>query len=570
MRGIAEIRTEARGGTKAWISARAVALGALAVFASALALYLRTGAPSVLSGDQAEHQFTAVVVGVPHATGYPLFTMLNALAVRLIPVGDEARRVTMAVALYSALAVALAFLVVYRLAENLSRNQPASAGRQSAYGPDSQASNSQISSPPQTRKHKLEGKALLAALLAAATLALAPEFWSLATIAEVYTLQAALILALLLALLCWWEVEGEWDMGDGRPGLRHPLAAAALLAGLGATHHGSYVPIVGPALLGVVAVPLLHRLRFAEQRRPAACLAWRALLWGLLGFAPWLYLAAQFLLFRPFDYYRGQGLPYHPYWGNPQSWGDVLNLALGAGFRLKIFTHGWARLPELLPGFPGELRYQVGLSGLALGALGALALLRRSMRAGLFTLLIWLCASLFGLNVAADVPKAHVYFLPAYVIWSIWIGVGSLVLYQMLRSLHQGRGSTMAVLALLALLALPLIRGVQRFEQMDQSNHWDERRYAEAVLKYVEPNAVILCRWEACMPLRYLQLVEGQRLGVQLDQTEPEDGVNWADRVPLYAPQHPVYAISHNSDLEQRYAIIPVESVPDLWRVLLP
>src|SRR6266545_2265206 len=106
---------------------------------------LRTGAPSILSGDAAEHQFTAAVVGVPHATGYPLFTMLNAIAVRVIPVGDVARRVTMAVALYSAIAIVLAYGVSRHLTGSLA-----------------------------------------AGLLAAVTLAVAPEFWSLATIAEVY------------------------------------------------------------------------------------------------------------------------------------------------------------------------------------------------------------------------------------------------------------------------------------------------------------------------------------------------------------------------------------------------
>ena len=63
------------------------------------------------------------------------------------------------------------------------------------------------------------------------------------------------------------------------------------------------------------------------------------------------------------------------------------------------------------------------------------------------------------------------------------------------------------------------------------------------MLGEVAPNAVILCRWELCQPLRYMQLVKQQRLGVQLDQTEPEAGADWAERATLYLPQHPVYAI---------------------------
>jgi hypothetical protein len=147
--------------------------------------------------------------------------------------------------------------------------------------------------------------------------------------------------------------------------------------------------------------------------------------WGLLGLTPWLYLAAQFILFRPFDYYRGQGLPYHYYWGNPAGWGDVVNLALGAGFRGKIFTYGWANLAELSLRFVATLRSEMGIVGLLLGAVGGIALLLGpNRRAGVFSGLIFVSAALFGINIAGDIPKAGVYYLPAYVIWSVWAGVG--------------------------------------------------------------------------------------------------------------------------------------------------
>jgi hypothetical protein len=488
----------------------------------ALFLYLRTGAPSILSGDAAEHQFTAAVVGVPHATGYPLFTMLNAVAVRVIPVGDAARRVTMAVALYSAIAILLAYGVSRRLTGSLA-----------------------------------------AGLLAAITLAVAPEFWSLATIAEVYTLQALFLLGMLLALLQWWQIEThEANLGLSRRGLRHPLAAASLLCGLGATHHGSFIPIIAPALFAAVVGPLLWRIRDPTQRRAATGLFGRCLGWGLTGCAPWLYLVAQYVLFRPFDYYRGQGLPYHPYWGNPQSWGDVLNLALGAGFRSKIVTHGWNQLATSFPAYLLELRHQFALAGLGLGALGALKLLRCSNRIGRFTMLIWLASALFGLNVAADVPKAHVYFLPAYVIWSLWIGVGGAVIAKILGrvlpvGMHQLRPFVATGMALL--LMLSVIRGAYPFGSHDQSEHWDKRREAEQILKHVEQDAVIICRWEECMSLRYLQLVDGQQLGVQLDQSEAMPGETWADRAALYLPSHPVYAVGESVELAERYRLFPIE-----------
>jgi hypothetical protein len=72
---------------------------------------------------------------------------------------------------------------------------------------------------------------------------------------------------------------------------------------------------------------------------------------GNAGVGALLYLAAQFVLFRPFDYYRGQGLPCRYYWGNPQTWADVTNLALGGGFRDKVFTYGWEQFFTLAQQF---------------------------------------------------------------------------------------------------------------------------------------------------------------------------------------------------------------------------
>ncbi|MEP7188064.1 MAG: DUF2723 domain-containing protein [Roseiflexaceae bacterium] len=521
--------------THSRIDHAAATIIACALAGGALMLYLRTGAPSILSGDAAEHQFSAVLVGVPHATGYPLFTMLNAVAVRVIPFGDAARRVTVAVALYSAIAVLLAHMVSRQLTGSLA-----------------------------------------AGLLAAITLALAPEFWALATIAEVYTLQALFLLGMLLALLRWWQIEThESNLGLARRGLRHPLAVASLLGSLGATHHGSFMPIVAPALFAAVVGPLLWRMRDPAQRRPATQLFGRCVCWGLAGCAPWLYLVAQYMLFRPFDYYRGQGLPYHPYWGNPQSWGDVLNLALGAGFRSKILTHGWNQLATLLPGYLLELRRQFTLVGLGLGTLGALNLLRSSSRIGRFTILVWLTSTLFGLNVAADVPKAHVYFLPAYVIWSLWIGAGSATLATIIgRVLPTGihRLRPFVTTGIPLLLLVPVIRGAYPFGPRDLSGHWNERREAEQILMHVEPDAVIICRWEECMSLRYLQLVEGRQLGVQLDQSEALPGETWADRAALYLPSHPVYAVGDSVELADRYRLFPLElegSIP-VFRVEAP
>lgn len=517
----------------------------LLVVTLAFAFYWRTGAPTVLTGDQAEHQMAAWMVGVPHATGYPLFTMLNAVAVRLLPFGDIARRVTLMTAVWSALAVLLVFLLVRRLSGNG-----------------------------------------LAGLVAAAALATSAEFWSLATIAEVYTLQA------LFILLIWWCLTQYWAAGSPRF-----VYAAAFVAGLATTHHGSFVPIVVPALLAMVAAPLLWQ---AWQRRQWS--AWRVIglcaVSALLGLMPWLYLATQYALFHPFDYYRGQGLPYHYYWGNPASWADVVNLAFGAGFRGEVFTHGWAQLPDLVVRFLAALRREFWWIAFVLGVVGVLVLPVRGGRDALFSALIFVCAALFGINVGANIPKAHVYFLPAYVIWSVWVGVGTAWISVWLgRTCAPLLGKTSQSLGLLAsawhtphtiianlvrwqawlthatligLFVATLLLGWRRFPTYNRSNDVAPYQLASAVLATVAPRAVILCRWELCMSIRYLQFIEHTRLDVQLDQTEPEAGVNWSERAALYAPGLPVYALGKTAELAAEYKLEPVAPAYDLWRVVHP
>src|SRR5689334_20638264 len=81
---------------------------------TAFILYLRTLAPSVLVGDSGEFQFTGAILGVPHPTGYPLYTLLNKLF-SFLPVGDVAYRVNLGSAVYAALACGLVTGMVYHL-----------------------------------------------------------------------------------------------------------------------------------------------------------------------------------------------------------------------------------------------------------------------------------------------------------------------------------------------------------------------------------------------------------------------------------------------------------------------
>lgn len=77
-------------------------------------LYLMTLAPTALRSDSGEFHVMPWVLGVAHAPGYPLLTLLGRLAM-LLPVGDPAYRVNLLDAAAAAAATGLVYLAVVEL-----------------------------------------------------------------------------------------------------------------------------------------------------------------------------------------------------------------------------------------------------------------------------------------------------------------------------------------------------------------------------------------------------------------------------------------------------------------------
>lgn len=197
--------------------------GTLLCFVLTLALYLSTLAPGMLRGDSAEFQWAMVALGVPHATGYPLFTLLGHLWYRLVPIGTAAYRLNLLAAIFGALTVA----VVYRFASFLT-------GRK------------------------------LPALVGSLGLALSPVFWFNASILEVYTLNTFFLSLLLFSLWRWGEIVAPCDK-NGHVAFSL-LIAIFFLLGLSLAHHRLTL-----ALLPGLAYYLWrkHPPLWRDWRRPA-------------------------------------------------------------------------------------------------------------------------------------------------------------------------------------------------------------------------------------------------------------------------------------------------------------
>lgn len=119
------------------------------------------------SGDTAKFGFVGAVLGTPHATGYPLYTVLTHLFTSSLPFGSIASRANLLSSVFSVLAC----VVLYFLVISLSVRRFAG---------------------------------FVTALVFGATYTL----WSQAVVAEVYTLHILLV-ALVLLWLVRWKLTGR-------------------------------------------------------------------------------------------------------------------------------------------------------------------------------------------------------------------------------------------------------------------------------------------------------------------------------------------------------------------------
>jgi tetratricopeptide (TPR) repeat protein len=147
-----------------WLCGAAAALIAFAVYAW-------TAAPSVTLLDSGEFIVAAQHFGVPHPTGYPLWTLL-AWLFQLVPLGNTAWQLALFSGVCGAFAVGLAAMLIRN---SLAWLTP-------AIGLGAQA---------------------VCAISVAVTCALSFSMWSQAVIVEVYTLHALLIGLYLTSLYAW-------------------------------------------------------------------------------------------------------------------------------------------------------------------------------------------------------------------------------------------------------------------------------------------------------------------------------------------------------------------------------
>ena len=172
-------------------------------------------------------------------------------------------------------------------------------------------------------------------------------------------------------------------------------------------------------------------------------------------------------------------------------------------------------------------------------------------------LLMFLANAIFYINYR--VIDKDTMFLPTYLIWAIWLGVGYQQLAFWLRSQTQPL-VTPRLLRILAAGAVVVAIGLN-WGLVDRSDDWSPREMAETILQEVDPNALVLGWWDTVPAVQFLQLVEGQRPDVQAINRFLISGEAMEQLVLSQMDSRPIYINNPSMTLLQHASAIPLGSV---------
>ncbi len=462
---------------------------------AAFALYYVTLAPTVLEADGGEFQFVPWLPGIAHPTGYPLYVLLGWLWTHALPLGEVAWRMNLLSAVLAGATTGVAYTLARQML-NLTWPEAPVAAR------------------------------VIAAGLAAALLAVSPTFWSQAVIAEVYALHA-----LFVAVILWLALKTFKDPQTFR-GRNVCAGLLAFTLGLSLAHHRTIV-LLWPAL----AVFL-----WRGHRRQGSVVSGVGGRRSAVSGRQWLIYAGLFAAPLLLYLYLPLIAPFTPYATLKLSDSQTLTLYENSlpGFLQHVL--GSVFTGELRPTAAGVERLrlawqlalaQFGWPGVGLALVGLAMLWRRQVN------LLWLTglsfAAFVAFNLVYFIGDVFVLFIPAWLMASLWVGVGSLGIAQGLARwwvgqkigpaatnlafgpLEQRLGQNIASLitnTLMTLLLLwPLVMLLANYPALDQSGNVAARQRWQTILAEPLPQGAVLVSNDRneMMPLWYYQYVAGPR-----------------------------------------------------------
>ncbi|MDD5688150.1 MAG: DUF2723 domain-containing protein [Elusimicrobia bacterium] len=400
------------------------------VFLVSFFFYIVTLYPTVSVGDSGELITAAYTLGIPHPPGYPLWTILGKIFTIIIPFGNIAYRVNLMSAFFGALSCSIIYLVTKQIS-GLT---------------DEQISDSYTY--PLTRlpaKDSVEGlPAYLLTCLPALILAFSNSFWSQSVIAEVYTLNAFFVVLLIyLVIYFFYGKSTPLPVLQSKTRGEHPIIYLfAFIYGISVANHFImflFVPVFfiyliwqNPKYFNLKIIILLIAI-------------------SLFGLLLYIYLPIRSLINPPID------------WGNPENLKNFI-AHVGRfqykGMELAAKVSLTTKLLYVKNIFVQSIQ-NFGIGFVIISIIGLYILVKENIKFAVLTILIFL-ANTVGLIIALnfkftpqDIDAFIPYYLPAWIVVSIWIGFGifKLVFVEKGTKINLATKSLILILLVLQLVA---------------------------------------------------------------------------------------------------------------------
>jgi Protein O-mannosyl-transferase TMEM260-like len=413
-------------------------IAGFAAFAIPAAIGIISASPEPYWLDSPEFTAAVQTLGIPHPPGHPLYVML-AKPFTLLPLGGIAFRVSLASAVFGALASFLLFKLISRLV---------------------------LETAPDLPLWIRELVALAAALIAAVS----PGWWFQCVRAEVYSLQILLVLGALYPLVLFCLAPSKTN--------ERLLYVAAFVVGLGLSNHHYIMVVALPA-----SIPVL----VAQTKRLGGLgvLGLAARIGAVItaGLAPYLFL------------------PIRSSAGAAVSLGGVHSLSdffwvVSAKVYQKSMVKGHATgLGERTVDSVFSMMNEIGPVTLIASLLGMYLLLRlrHTRLVGIVLTLLIGITLLLRSTMGFDFfnPDYYGYMLPAVAGFVTGFAVLCAVAMDIIRS-NIKFGKFVAAALAIALSVVPILRARQSRPKVDLSGFRATRLLLDLSLSNVKPNAVVL------------------------------------------------------------------------------
>ncbi len=460
-------------------------------------IYIITAAPDVTFTDSGELAGAAVTLGVPHPTGYPLFTILGFIWSLLPLPFSKIYSLNIFSGLLTSVSSLVFFITIKSIFQYFSEHNKSEKAAKAKKGQKEKKS-------PATIKEFDKNNILLLAFISAMIYAFALTIWSQATYIEVYSLQI-LIINLLILFLIQGSLKEESKAKY--------FLLSALMLGLGFSNHMSTVMLV-PAFIFI----------FFKQPGESWNFSLKRLKFGLLLLITFL-LALSFYIYLPlrssalpefnwgwvhrgFDYflYHVQGKQFQEWMGFTKIFKALFGSSeIGMTETMNQVSEIWNKNAEIFFRLlPGQLAW-LGLIPLFIGFYFTYKISKTYFI--FLTLIIIFCIAVAFNYSIHDIDS---YFSTAYIGLIIFAAIG---LYWL---------ATKYTRIIPFLIALPLLQLILNYSENDRSDDVIVKEYAQFIADNLEPNAVIFSsQWDYWLSaFWYKQRIEGLRKDITIIDKE--------------------------------------------------